>query len=200
MKNLAPIILGSLIATAPALAQQQPQSPPLLPPLFQPPPDSTWQPDHPVNAVPPAPVFVSQVETGTQMEIQSSELALSKSQSPRVRQVAERMIRDHTKAAEDLHRTIAADPSIMPPPQGVQPPPDAMQGLAQLQYSSGPDFDRNYLAMMLRDHQQTAALFRAYANGGENPRLRAFARRTLPVIEAHLRAVERLQREEAASR
>lgn len=196
MKSLVPIMLVSL-AAAPAFAQTQ--SPPAK---MTAPPAGTQQPAEPGHlpdqgAAASTPEFVSSAESGTQFEIKAAQIALSKTQSPRVKHFAQKMIKDHGKAGQELHRILARDQGAQPP-QGAPMPQDETQKLQQLQSASGPDFDRAYIGIMLKDHETDTNMFRTYARGGNDPRIRAFARRTLPVIEGHLRLVEKLHREEAS--
>jgi putative membrane protein len=43
---------------------------------------------------------------------------------------------------------------------------------------------------MIRDHQQDIADFRKEAESGQDPDLKAFAQRTLPILEQHLQMAE----------
>lgn len=194
-------LAGGFVAGSMAFAQTQP--PGQFDGLSQPPgltqPGAEPQGRHTVNGALPTPVFVNLVEGGTQFEIQAAQIALMKSQSPRIRQFAQRMIRDNGEAGEELHRTLIADPAAAQL-QGGSMSPQLTEQLQQLQYVSGPDFDRTYVAMMLAAHEEDTRVLRDYARAGQDPRLKVFARRTLPVIEGHLRTVERLRREEQASR
>jgi putative membrane protein len=47
-------------------------------------------------------------------------------------------------------------------------------------------FDREFVRVMVEDHQQAVELFRSQASGGGDAELRAFAESTLPTIQAHL--------------
>jgi putative membrane protein len=181
MKSFVPALVIALAAT-PALAQVD------------------------ADKAPATQSFVAEAQVGTQFEIQAAQIALSKTQSPDVRHFAKRMIRDHTRAGHELDRVLAEDRQAAPPePQGQAPgqtplPSDQAEKLQQLQSLSGPDFDRSYVAIMVKDHQDDVGLFRAYAHGGDDPHVKAFARKVLPMIESHLRLIEKLQRHEQASR
>ncbi|MFG1466752.1 DUF4142 domain-containing protein, partial [Xanthobacter sp. DSM 24535] len=50
----------------------------------------------------------------------------------------------------------------------------------------GAAFDADYIAVQTKGHQDAVGLFGGYAKGGENPTLKAFAKKTLPMIEMHL--------------
>jgi putative membrane protein len=182
MKSFVPALLIALAAT-PALAQTQPPG----------------QTD--TEKAPSTQSFVGEAQVGTQFEIQAAQIALSKTQSPGVRQFAKRMIRDHSRAGHELGRVLAEDRQAAPSQPPGEPPlsSDQTEKLQHLQSLSGADFDRSYVAIMVKDHQDDVGLFRAYAHGGDDPHVKAFARKVLPMIESHLRMAQKLQRREAAS-
>lgn len=88
---------------------------------------------------------------------------------------ARRMVTDHTKANDQL-KTIATNLGLSSQFQ---------QGVANAKPAKslpGPQ----YLKMEIPDHQQAIALFRKEAANGTNPQLKAYAQKSLPVLEMHL--------------
>ena len=59
--------------------------------------------------------------------------------------------------------------------------------------ASGPEFDRAYAKAMLKDHKKDVKEFKEAAKDLKDPDLKAFAEKTLPVLEDHLRMAEQLQ-------
>ena len=57
--------------------------------------------------------------------------------------------------------------------------------LATLRGLTGNAFDRRYMQMMVRDHEQAVALFTSAAQS-DDVQVRAYATQTLPVLQAHL--------------
>jgi putative membrane protein len=95
------------------------------------------------------------------------------------------MIADHSKANATLKAIVAAKKwKIAPPPASVVIP-DAM-----LTSSSGTDFDRSYINMMVKDHNKTVALFERAASSSPDPQLKAFAAKTLPVLRQHYASIQ----------
>jgi putative membrane protein len=137
--------------------------------------------------------FVNKVIGGTQFELQSARVALEKSQNPSIRAFADRMIKDHTKAGDDLKKTAAAESSIQLP-QDVNIPQDMSSKLDELKAISGKDFDAKFIDIMAADHREDVNLFQAYEASGTDPAIKSFARRTLPTIEHHMREIESLQK------
>jgi putative membrane protein len=51
---------------------------------------------------------------------------------------------------------------------------------------SGPDFDREYMRKMVKDHEEDVKDFRKQAKAKKPTDVNAFAAKTLPVLEQHL--------------
>jgi predicted outer membrane protein len=64
--------------------------------------------------------------------------------------------------------------------------------LGQLAPESGPAFDALYTQMQVSAHQEAVGFYAAYAQGGSDPAGRALAQQTLPTLQDHLRAAQRL--------
>jgi putative membrane protein len=137
--------------------------------------------------------FVSKVQSSTQFEIASSKLVLDKSQDKQLKTLAQRMVHDHTKAAEDLSKAIASESASNLPKD--TPMSSAMQQkMQQLQAATGKDFDETYVAMMVEDHEDAVKLFKDFEKSTKDTKLQSFAQRILPIIEGHLNSFERIQK------
>jgi putative membrane protein len=60
----------------------------------------------------------------------------------------------------------------------------------QLSTTKGQAFDKAYMQDMVQDHKEDVADFRKEAEHGQDPQLKAFAAKYLPVLEQHLRMAE----------
>jgi putative membrane protein len=98
------------------------------------------------------------------------------------------MITDHTQANAELQQ-IAEQANIKLPSQPTGKDASAAQKLGGLK---GAAFDQAYAQDELRDHQQDVALFRKEANSGQDPALKAFAQKTLPILQQHLQMAQAL--------
>lgn len=153
-----------------------------------PPPTATTTAPAAGAATAPAPMaamapqeFVSNAASGGLFEVQSSELALERSQTPAVKEFAQMMINDHSKANEEL-KTLAEAKGLTVPTEIAGPP---AQHMAAVQAAEGEAFDATYMQHQAQAHAETIALFQAQAEGGEDPDLRAWAEKTLPTLNAH---------------
>lgn len=137
--------------------------------------------------------FVKHASIGSTFEIQSSELALEKSENEAVKEFAERMVEDHSKAAEDLKKALEssdADSSYM----GGGLDDKHQKQLDKLQNLSGAAFDKRYIDAQIVAHNEAVDLFGNYARNGKDRALQAFAAQTLPTLKEHQAHVRELSR------
>ncbi|NDV85232.1 DUF4142 domain-containing protein [Aurantimonas aggregata] len=127
--------------------------------------------------------FVPTATFSNRFEIESSELALERTQSADVRHFAQRMVQDHTAAGEALMQAVEASGADLAVPAGLDQRHQQM--VDQLQDLPEGQFDAAYLQMQRQAHDEAVALFGAYAQGGEAGPIREFAATTLPVLEQH---------------
>jgi len=121
-------------------------------------------------------------------EIESAQLAASKSADPRVKAFAQQMVTDHTAAAEELKTLATAKGYELPAgPTMTQKAKDKMLGMRDS------SFDRSYAKMAVSDHEKAVALFKKASTGAKDADVRAFASKTLPTLEHHLQMAKELQ-------
>jgi predicted outer membrane protein/sporulation protein YlmC with PRC-barrel domain len=172
------LLLASLVASTALAAPAMAQTPPAQP-------AQTAQPQAPANIS--AADFVNRAAIGNMFEIQTSQLAVNRTQNDRIRQFAQRMVDEHTKAGEAL-KTAATGQTL---PQSLD---QSHAGLLQtLQGASGPDFDRRYVRQQVNAHQESVQLYETFARTGDNPQLKTFAQQTLPTLQQHLKAAQELR-------
>jgi putative membrane protein len=123
------------------------------------------------------------------LEINTSKLALQESQNADVKQFAQHMIDDHTAAGEKVS-TLAAQKGVTLPTQL-----DSMhQSLYDdLQTKSGNDFDKAYVDLQVKAHNQTIAADESEANNGLDPQVKQLATDLLDTLKMHLSMAEKMQ-------
>jgi len=126
--------------------------------------------------------FVIAAAQGNVAEIQAGELAQQRTTSQPVRQFAQRMIRDHTQANQQLMQ-IASRYGITPP---STPGPADQAAYQTLQQLSGAAFDRQYLEQQFGAHVTQHAMYETVADRAQTPDVRAYAQRTAPIIQQHI--------------
>ena len=133
--------------------------------------------------------FVQQAASGGLAEVELGRLALQKATNPDVKQFGQRMVNDHGAANAEL-TTMCQSKGVTLPTEPEAKYRATHDRLASL---SGPAFDREYMADMVTDHQQAVSDFQREAQSGQDPQIRAWAAKTLPVLQDHLRMAQTIQ-------
>ena len=133
--------------------------------------------------------FLKQTAVGNQFEIDSSKLAVSKSNSTEVKAFATQMVNDHGAAGTAFKKAVS-DTKLKEPSTSLDDKHEAI--MKDLRARSGPDFDKAYIEAQKQGHIETVALFDSYAKGGDNPRIKQFAQSLLPKLREHLDHVRKL--------
>jgi len=128
-------------------------------------------------------------------EVELGQLASTKASSEKVKSFAQRMVTDHGKANDEL-KSLASSKQIMLPTMVAGKEKAEHDKFAKL---SGDAFDRAYVRDMVADHKKDVAAFRQEASNGKDPDVKAWASKTLPTLEEHLKMIEDIQKEMGAS-
>lgn len=127
--------------------------------------------------------FLMMAAEGDIFEISSSQMAVMKSQNPRVRAYASMLI-DHHTTTTNVALAQAKAAGITPPPAILQA--DKRDMITQLINAAPADFDRVYLSQQVPSHEQALALHTTYARNGDTAQLRTAAAGAVPFVTRHL--------------
>lgn len=126
-------------------------------------------------------------------EIMAAQLAREKASTQQVKDLAQTLIDDQGAISQKLV-AIAKDtgvdipdfhePTLIRVPEGV--PADELSGL------SGEQFDREFIAMQVTNHQEAIEMFENIAETTPNQRIRAVAEESLPLLQKHLERAQQL--------
>ena len=130
------------------------------------------------------------VASSNLFEIESSRLALARSQSTAIKEFADRMVGEHTRAANRT-RQLLNEMGASPPATMLEPA--HQEKLDALKAVANPDFDRAYVEAQYTEHVEAITLVREYARSGDSERLKALAADALPMLQGHLDHVSRLR-------
>ena len=133
--------------------------------------------------------FVMEVARGGMAEVELGKMAAEKGASDAVKQFGKRMADDHGKAAEEL-KQIAQQKGLTLPADLDPKHKQLRDRLAKL---NGAEFDKAYANEMVKDHKKDVADFRREAKGAKDPDLKAWAGKTLPTLEEHLKQAQDMQ-------
>ena len=134
--------------------------------------------------------FIKEVAMSDLTEIDSAKIAQQRGNADE-KKFAEMMVADHTKTSTELESMVpdnlkAALPTTLD---------DASQKkIAKLRDAKPEDFASEYDPMQVSAHKDAVSLFERYANGGEDPKLKDWAGRTLPALKHHLEMAQALDK------
>lgn len=145
--------------------------------------------------------FVMKVAKDGKAEVELGNLALTKASSEDVKQFAQRLIDDHSKANDELTQLAQSKgitlPSASPAdkPTGTEKSVDAESTatMERLNRLSGAEFDREYIRLMVMDHDKAVTLFEKQASGKDgDAEIKSWAEKTLPTLREHQRMAHEL--------
>ena len=160
--------------------------------------------------------FIRKVAQSWETEIRVGNLAKQRAQSQEVKQFAEKLVQDHTKANDELKR-IAQQKSIVlgsdsagttttpvtptTPGEKVGAPgtpradhvkPHEKQAYERLTSLSGKAFDDAYMTHQVQCHSKSVAKFEKASKDLADAELKQFVESTLPTLREHLAMAQRL--------
>jgi putative membrane protein len=135
--------------------------------------------------------FMQNAAQAGHAEMEASKLALQRARHTQVRAFAQQMVDDHGKAGQELATLAAAKQVKLPDKPSIT----QRASLKLLSTAADDKFDERYAKSFgVRAHRDTVALFQKAANGVADAELRAFAGKTLPVVQQHLTQAEEMLR------
>lgn len=130
--------------------------------------------------------FVRKAACGGMAEVSLGRLAAEQASSQAVKHFGQQMVTDHSKANDELKQVVASKGATLPD----QLTKSDQKELEHLRKLSGSEFDREYMKHMVRDHKEDVKEFKKAAEDAKDPEVRAFAAKTLPILQDHLKLAE----------
>src|SRR4051812_7900543 len=129
----------------------------------------------------PEQAFITKAAADGIAEVQLGQVAEKKATSKEVKEFGAHMVKDHTKANNEL-KAVASK-------KGVNVPPDTdakhKAEAEKLSALNGEEFDKAYLAQMGKDHQTAVSQFEKMSKEGKDPDLKGLVEKTLPALRTH---------------
>lgn len=126
--------------------------------------------------------FLEKAAVGGKAEVELGQLAQEKAQSEDVKQFGQRMVTDHSQANSQL-MGLADKMSLTLPTALDRENQSNKDRLAKL---SGAKFDKEYMQLMVDDHQKDVDEFKKASQSANNGDVKNFASQTLPTLQQHL--------------
>lgn len=121
--------------------------------------------------------FMMNAAKGGMMEVEGGKMAAQNAQNADVKKFGNRMVADHGKANSELMALAKADGVSLPGPKS----PGKWKS------------DKDYMDMMVKDHEKDLAEFQKEAQSGNDADLKKFADKTAKVIQKHLEMAKDIQ-------
>ncbi len=134
------------------------------------------------------PLFVHSAAQSNVYEIGSSRVAVQSAGSQEVKDFAQMLIDDHTRATSQLIAAV----------EGLNIRPTADMTRAQqlkvnyLRTLQGPEFEAAYLEQQVLAHEEAVSLFETASAMVQEQQLKTFIDETLPVLQEHLQMSQEL--------
>ncbi|MDB5268510.1 MAG: hypothetical protein JWP58_1550 [Hymenobacter sp.] len=136
------------------------------------------------------PVFLIDAGSSNILEIQVGQLAAHQAASPDVRKFAQMMVALHTRNDQELQALAkglnATLPTTMLP---------VHQHLAdRMLNKTSKDFDESYMDLMEKAHKLDIAMFEVKSKNAENPAVKSFAMRNLPLLHSRRALADKIEK------
>jgi putative membrane protein len=125
--------------------------------------------------------FVKQAAISDMFEIETSKIAEQRGNADQ-KAFAGTMIKDHETTSADLMALAGAWKTALP----NQLDSTHRSKIDQLKSLKGPEFSSRYNLDQVSGHKDAVSLFERYAKGGDDPKLKEWAEKTLPTLRHHL--------------
>jgi putative membrane protein len=132
--------------------------------------------------------FIMDAAMGGLMEVELGRIAAEKGMSDAVKQFGQRMVDDHSKANTELMSLASSKGMTLPTELDAK----HREQVTKFSAMSGAELDREYTKMMVSDHRKDVSEFEKESTRATDPDLKAFATKTLPTLQEHLRMAEAL--------
>ena len=133
--------------------------------------------------------FMMKAAIGGMAEVMMGQMASAKATDAGVKAFGNRMVTDHSKANDEL-KALAAQKGMSLPTDVDAEHKDKSDKMSQ---KSGKDFDKAYMDDMVKDHEKDVAEFQKASQSAADADLKAWAAKTLPTLQDHLKMAKETQ-------
>ncbi len=133
--------------------------------------------------------FMASAAAAGKLELEASTLAEKSAQSAQVKSFAQKMLADHGKADAEL-KALAQAKGVQLPASMNKKQQDQLAALGKLK---GGEFDKKYAQEIgVMAHEEAVALFTNASKNAADSDVKAFASKTLPVLQGHLQMAKQM--------
>ena len=133
--------------------------------------------------------FMTKAASGGMLEVELGKVVAQRATTPDVKQFAQQMVTDHTKANNELKAVAAKKNITLPASLGD----DQKKVYDNVLTEKGAQLDQKYVSEMVDDHEEDVKEFQEASTKAGDPAVKAFAAKTLPVLQMHLAMIKKIQ-------
>jgi putative membrane protein len=134
--------------------------------------------------------FISTFSMRNLFAMEGARLAATRTRNAEVRKIAQTLLQDHARMAEQLDRLTSENRLGTPEDEISAPQQIRLEALRQTEPAS---FDRAYVELQYAAHAETIDLAERYARKGDNRALKRFAQGVQPTLRRHMDLMRPLQ-------
>lgn len=132
--------------------------------------------------------FLMEAARGGLKESGASNIAVSRAQTKAVKGFAGMMVKDHVAFNEKINK-LAKEKNVSVP---TELPQNELEEI-QKNDKKGLDFEKDYMDMMVSDHEKTVDLFKKAIADAKDEDVRKLFQEGLPTIEGHLQQAKKIR-------
>jgi putative membrane protein len=134
--------------------------------------------------------FLVDATNGGMAEVALSRLAMEKTSNESIKHFADLMVSGHT-AVNDEIRALAARKNVTLPSDVSE---ENKKKADDMMKKAGKDFDKEYINVMIKDHEKAIDLFEKATNNLKDAEVISFATNTLPNLRGHLDSIKLIKK------
>lgn len=134
--------------------------------------------------------FAEDAAKGGLMEVQLGNVAENNASAQAVKDFGRMMVDDHSRINNQL-KDLASKKNVTLPTAVSN---DQQKDIDKLSKETGTNFDKDYVAMMIKDHEKDIADFKKAGEKIKDPDFKDFIIKTLPTLQKHLDAVKAIKK------
>ncbi len=134
--------------------------------------------------------FAVKVANINMTEIELGKMAETKGTVKGLKEFGAMMVKDHTKANDELKNLASSKNITLPAAVGD----DMQKHINDLSKDTGKTFDKNYVNMMVSGHKDAIDAFEGVAKNSKDSAFKNFSVKTLPTLYKHLGTAKAIQK------
>jgi putative membrane protein len=134
--------------------------------------------------------FMKMAAQADMTEAHIGQMTETQASQSEVKDFGQKLIHDHTDAYAQLTSLAAKTGESIPKGINVR----KITTVEQLTKLKGKRFDHQFVQAEIRDHEKAIADFKREAQHGQDPDVKAYASKMIPILEGHLRQAKALSK------